>query len=221
MPADLTAVTEETLNAMQEPMRKALATGYTVGLGLQGYELEAPAKFLVPVLSPWRNRVTRKQATVGSLNCNYRAITGINVGNADPTIGFGVAGTTVQTQETNYAVPYQALALGDSVQMDAQRLAQGFDDLRSRSGINLLFALMIAEDRAQLGHQQFPLATPGTPTVTTATTGGSIAQTTAVHFVVAARTIQGYYFNNVLSTGAFPAAGVAPTAAGGTVTSAD
>jgi len=215
--ADLTAVTEETLNTLSEPMRKALTTGYTVGTGLQGYELEAPAKFLVPVLSPWRNRVARKPATVGSLQAHWKAITGINVGNANPFVPFGTAGTVVQTQEVDYAAAYAPLALGDSVQMDAQMLARGFDDLRMRSSTNLLFALMIAEDRMLLGGQNFALTTPGTPTVTLATTGGSIANATAVHFVVAARTAEGYFFN--LSNAAGTAAGTA--AGGGTVVSAD
>jgi hypothetical protein len=214
---DLAGVTEETLNQMREPMSKALTTGYTVATGLQGYELAAPAKFLVPVRSPWRNRLSRKMAPVGSTVSHWKAITGINVGNASPFVGFGAAGAVVQTQETDYAATYEPIALGDTVQMDAQALARGFDDLRARSGINLLFALMIAEDRLLLGGQNFALQTPGTPSVTTATTGGSIAQTTAVHFVVAVRTIEGYFY--ALSNAAGTAAGTA--AGGGTVTSAD
>lgn len=216
---DLSAVTAETLEQMQPAMRESLArattTGFTTALGAQGFELEAPAKFLVPVLSPFRNRISRRMSQIGSLNANWKAITGINVGNANPFVAFGVAGTVVQTTLSVYQAAYVPLALGDTVQMDAQVLAKGFDDLRARSGTNLLFALMIAEDRMLLGGQSFTLQTPGTPVVAFATTGGTIANATAVHAVVAARNIEGYYLN--LSNAAGTALGTA--AGGGTVTS--
>ena len=214
---NLTALTQETIAQMQEPMRKATTTGYTTATGLVGFELAAPSKFLVAVLTPLRNRITRKMAPVGSKNATWRAITAINAGNASPFVGFGAPGVVMQTTEQDYFAPYQPLAHGDSVQMDAQMLARGFEDLRASAGTRLLYATMISEDKIMLGGQAFALQTPGTPTVTTATTGGSIAQTTAVHFVVAVRTIEGYYYN--LSNAAGTAAGTA--AGGGTVTSAD
>lgn len=213
--AALAGVTEETLSTLSEPMKKALSTGYTVGMGLQGYELEAPAKFLVPVLSPWRNRVPRNKAVVGSQLAHWKAITGINVGKANPSIAWGNPGAVVQTNEVDYAAAYAPLALGDTVQMDAQMLARGFDDLRARAGTNLLYALMIAEDIALLGNQNFALQTPAAPTVTTATTGGSIGATTAVHFRVTARTIENYFYGG----GTVPSAdGTATTGAGTTNT---
>lgn len=215
---NLSGLTQETLEQMREPMLKAVTTtGYTTATGLVGFELEAPAKFLVPVLSPFRNRITRKMAPVGSKNANWRAITAINAGNASPFVGFGAPGTVLQTTEQDYFAPYQPIAQGDTVQMDAQMLARGFDDLRAASGIRLLYSMMRDEDKMLLGGQAFALQTPGTPSVTTATTGGSIAQTTAVHFVVAVRTIEGFFF--ATSNAAGTAAGTA--AGGGTVTSAD
>lgn len=36
-------ITEETLNMIKPEVKKALSTGYTVDLGLTGYELEAPS----------------------------------------------------------------------------------------------------------------------------------------------------------------------------------
>lgn len=216
--ANLSGLTQETLDQMREPMLKAVtSSGYTTALGLTGFELSAPSKFLVSILSPLRNRVTRKMAQVGSKNANWRAITAINAGNASPFVGFGTAGTVLQTTEQDYFAPYQPIAHGDTVQMDAQVLARGFEDLRASSGSRLLWATMVSEDKMLLGGQAFALQTPGTVTVTTATTGGSIAQTTAVHVVVAVRTVEGYYYN--LSNAAGTAAGTA--AGGGTVTSAD
>jgi hypothetical protein len=221
---DLASVTQETLDQMAEPLRKALTTGITVGTGLQGFELEAPAKFLKPVLAPWRNRVPRTHSEVGSKNANWRAIVDINVAGSSPFVGFGAPGVVIQTSEVDYAAPYLPLALGDSVQMDAQVLARGFDDLRARSGTNLLFALMLAEDKALLGAQNFALQTPAAPTVTFQTTGGSIPNATAVNFVVAVRTVENYYFQISNAAGtlyAGPNSGVTPGAGGGTVTSAN
>ncbi len=215
---NLSGLTQETLDQMREPMLKAVTTsGYTTALGLVGFELSAPSKFLVSILSPFRNRITRKMAQVGSKNANWRAITAVNAGNASPFVGFGTAGAVLQTTEQDYFAPYQPIAHGDTVQMDAQVLARGFEDLRASSGSRLLWATMVSEDKMLLGGQAFALQTPGTPTVTTATTGGAIAQTTAVHFRVCVRTIEGYYYN--LSTADGTAAGT--VAGGGGVASAD
>lgn len=199
----LPAVTADTLAALKGEVLKAQTQGYTTATGLTGYELEAPAKSLFPVLSPFRNRVPRRKAPVGAPASNWKAITGINVGNLNPFVAFGVAGNRVTTVEQDYVAAYKAIALDDQVQMDAQALARGFDDLRARSGTNLLYALMIAEDKILLGGQNIALPTVAAPTLTQADTGGSIAASTAVHVVAVARTLENYFYG------------------GGTVTSAD
>lgn len=191
---NLNAVSQETLDQMAEPLQKALSQGFTTALGLTGYELSAPAKFLVPVLSPFRNSLPRSQAPVGSTASTWRAITGINVTAKSPAVGFGFAGPLVSTSTQNYVAAYAPLALGDSVQMDAQVMARGFDDLRSRSGTNLLYALMIAEDQMLLGSQNFSLGTPTAVVATAGTTGGSIGATATVHIRVAARTVENFWF---------------------------
>ena len=60
-------------NATQESMKKTveavqqqqLQKAITLATGLQGYNLEAPAKQLVPFLSPLRNQIPRKVSTTG------------------------------------------------------------------------------------------------------------------------------------------------------------
>jgi hypothetical protein len=190
---NLNQISQETLDAMSGDLKKALATGFTTALGLTGYELAGPAKFLTPVLSPFRNSLARTQAPIGSLASHWKAITGINVGNANPFVGYGYAGNLVSTQEQDYTAAYAVLALGDSVQMDAAVLAKGYDDLRSRAGTNLLFNLMIAEDKMSLGGQNFALQQASTPTVTPTTTGGTIGAVT-VSVAVATRTIENFWF---------------------------
>jgi hypothetical protein len=190
-------ITQETLDlakqALSQPMAKDATTqGYTVGTGLTGYNLEAPAKSLFPVLSPFRNAIPRVKAPKGAPAANWKAITGINVGNARATTGFGAAGNLVKTSEQDFMAKYQVISLGDSVQYDAQIQAEGFQDLRATAGVNLLYALMEQEDIIMLGGQNYSLGTPGTPALTVANSGGSIGAVN-VSVAVAARTMQGYY----------------------------
>lgn len=191
--SDLLGVTDETLAAIRTDVAKAQSAGYTTSLGLTGYALEAPAKSLFPVLSPLRNRVRRTKAAIGSQAAHWKAITGINVTNANPFVPFGYAGSAVTTQEQDFLAAYVPIALGDTVQLDAQVLARGFDDLRARSGTNLLYALMIAEDKMLTGGQNFSLGT-ATATAVQADTGGTIAASTAVHAKVRVRTIENFHF---------------------------
>jgi len=193
MSTNLLSLTEETLAAKDEVLKAVTNAGYDMSLGLTGFNLEAPAKVLFPVLSPFRNRVARHQAANGAKASQWKAITGINVTRKSVFSGYGVAGNLISTTEQDVLAAYAPIALGDTVQMDAAALARGFDDLRARAGTNLLYALMIGEDEALLGSQNFALQTPGTPVVATSTTGGTIATTTAINVKVSVRTLQNYY----------------------------
>jgi hypothetical protein len=190
--SDLTQLTAETLGVKDEVLKAVTSQGYNTTLGLTGYNLEAPAKLLVPVLSPFRNRVPRAMAPNGAAAAQWKAITGLNVTNASLFTPFGVAGNLVSTTEQDNLASYKAISLGDSVQMDAAALARGFDDLRARAGTNLLYSVMIAEDQMLLGAQNFALQTPGTPVVTVVASGGNIG-TVAINVKVSARTLENYF----------------------------
>lgn len=186
-------ITQETLDLAKSALAKDATTqGYNNTTGLTGYNLEAPAKSLFPVLSPFRNSLARVKAPIGSVAAHWKAITGINVTNARATSAFGAAGNLVSTSEQDFMATYKVLSLGDTVQYDAQIQAQGFQDLRATAGVNLLYALMEQEDIILLGGQNYSLGTPSTPTLTPATTGGSIGAVN-VGVAVVARTMQGYY----------------------------
>lgn len=179
------------------PLAKdATTTGYLVGTGLQGYSLEAPAKSLYPVVTPLRNRTPRVGANIGSLAAHWRAITGVNVGKANPFIAWGTAGAQIQVSEVDKTAAYKPLALGNVVQMDAQTMARGFDDLRARASVDTLYSLMIEEERVLIGGSATALATPGTITITTSTTGGSIGAVN-VGVKVAVRNVEGLTYSGV------------------------
>lgn len=191
---DLMGITQDILAKLKPDMLKAQSTGYAVDLGLTGYELEAPSKKLFPVLAPFRNRVPRRKAPIGSQAARWKAITKINANRARPTPGFGRAANLVETEVLEFMAPYKVIGLGDSVHMDAQMLAQGFEDLRATAGINLLYALMIEEDRLLLGAQNFALERPAAPTLTALATGGAIPAGTTIYVSVAARTLENYFY---------------------------
>lgn len=192
-PAVLPGYDEVTAETLEQITKAVTSQGYTTALGLTGFNLRAGALNLFPFLSPWRNRLPREMAPNGAKSAQWKAITGINVTNQSIFSGYGFAGNLVSTTETDYLAAYQPISLGDSVQMDAEILARGFDTLRAKAGTRLLYATMIKEDQGLLGASNIALPTPGAPTVTTSTTGGSIAATTAINVKVSARTLVNYF----------------------------
>jgi len=193
---NIAEVTKNTI-AMQKDAAVSLAKdavtqGYTNATGITGIDLEAPSKSLFPVLSPLRNEIPRTKAPIGSKSAQWKGIMGINTTNARATTGFGFAGNTLSTSEKDFSSPYKIIALGDTVQYDAQIQAQGYQDLRATAGVNTLYALMEQEEIVLMGGQNFSLGTPVTPTLVNAATGGTIGAIT-LGVAVCARTMQGYY----------------------------
>lgn len=191
-------ITKETIElakkALESPLAKDASTqGYLPTLGLYGYPLEAPAKSLFPVLSPFRNTTPRVKQQGSGTAAHWKAITAINSANVRATAAFTYAGNRVTTNERDFMANYKEIALMDSVAYDAQILAEGFQDLRATSGVNLLYALMMQEEKILLGGQNFSLGTVSAPNVTvSSTTAGSISAA-SVDVAVKARTLQGYY----------------------------
>lgn len=186
-------ITQQTLDSIKNVLAKdATSQGYNTSLGLTGYELEAPAKSLFPVLSPFRNAIPRTKASIGSAAAHWKAITAINTGNARANTAFGYAGNLISTKEQDFLAQYKAISLGDTVQLDAQMQAQGFQDLRATAGINTLYALMMQEDKIFLGGQSFGLGAPAAPVLTPSATGGTVGAVN-VGVAVVARTMLGYY----------------------------
>lgn len=176
--------------------------------GLVPYDLEAPAKMLVPRLTPLRNRLPRTKGQ-GTARQFKRILGWSNSG-----VG-GVADQSPfmnsQTVQTNFgslalrrgpkityasdskSVAYVEMSLSDQVNWVAQFAGQGFEDIRSLSQTALLWAHMGGEERALLygrgasGNGYAGLVSPPAIATSTATTGGAIpAGTYAV--VVTAKT---------------------------------
>jgi hypothetical protein len=186
---DLTQISEETLEAV----KKAQTNGLTSGTGIVGVNL-AGLVSLIPVETPFRNMLPRKGAPMGAEFATWRALLNINNSQPSPAIAFDAAAPIVKISEQDVQAKFRPVGMGYTVTEDAIDIAKGYAEAKAITALNTLNQLMIGEDKLLIGAQSFALTTPGIPTVTSATTGGSIAQTTAVNVKVAARTGANYFY---------------------------
>ncbi len=162
-------------------------------LGIQGYDLEVPAKSLFPVITPLRNKIARRTAG-GGAQANWKAFTGINVQNLDAGVSDGNRGGIVTSSTADYFAAFRQVGLEDFVTWGAQLSAGDFIDLRARAQTNLLWALMIAEEKLDLGgNTSLQLGQPGAPSLAALTTGGALGATATISVIVAPLSLQGYF----------------------------
>jgi hypothetical protein len=164
--------------------------------GLTYYDLEAGAKFLVPVITPLRNDTPRVSGK-GGIEADWRAVTGINTTGVRAGVSPGNRGGNIAVQTKDFTASYKGIGLEANIDWEAEYAAMGFDDVRSIAGTTLLWSLMIAEEQLILGgNRQLPLGTTPTPTVTASTTGGALAAAT-YSVICVALTLDGYVNGSV------------------------
>lgn len=199
----------DALKAVQGDISKDWSVTFPNSTGLVPYDLEAPAKLLVPRLTPLRNSTPRGRG-VGTARQFKRILGWSNSG-----VG-GVAdmspfmnSNTVQTSfgslnlrrgaKITYAsdsksATYVEMGLSDQVNWQAQFASQGFQDIRQLSQTALLWAHMGGEERAMLygrgasgNGYKGSVSAPTGVAQSAASTGGSIGA--ATYFIkVTART---------------------------------
>lgn len=196
--------TSETLAMVRDVLAKsgnvddlAKATGTftqpsTAVTGLQPYDLEAPAKNLVPWLSPLRNRIARVSGR-GGIQANWKAVTSVNSTQMSGGIAEGRRGGLMDTVSADYLAAYRTIGLEASVTFEAQLAGGDYDDLRARAQTSLLQAMMVEEEKIILGgNNSLVLTQPAAPTCTTATSGGALASGVAVTAYVVALGFDAY-----------------------------
>jgi hypothetical protein len=171
------------------------------------YDLEAPAKLLVPRLTPLRNEIPREKGQgtarqfkriLGWSNSGVGGVADMSAfmdSQADPGPTFGSLalrrGAKIAYASDNKTASYVEQGLSDQVNWKAQFAGQGFQDVRSLSQTALLWATMGAEERALLygrgGSGNGYVGTVSAPVIatSTATTGGTIAAGTYIVRVTA------------------------------------
>ena len=181
------------------------------GTGLTPYDLEAPAKVLVPRYTKLRNSIPRVKGQGNARKFKrIDSITNAGIpGGAANALPFFASGSNTSTwggpgnltlnrpnkisyTGSDWTIGYVELGFSDQVNWLAQFQGLGFDDLRGLSHTALLWSHLMGEERAMLyGRGQTSsgysgsVSAPGSVTSATATTGGTIAAATYSCYVVA------------------------------------
>ncbi|CAM6055341.1 unnamed protein product [Sphagnum tenellum] len=167
--------------------------------GLTAYDLKAPALNMYPVLTPLRNETPRDQGGMG-VQANWRVITSPN--NTSNRIGIPVGGRapTLQPATRDVIAAFRGIGTESSVDFEAQYAGQGFEDVRAKSVLMGLQSLMIGEEQMMLGgNNSYSLGAASGITLSTSTTGGSLAAGTW-YVVCLPLSYQGY-INGSVATG--------------------
>jgi hypothetical protein len=208
MTAPMQNVSDETIAQIQ----KAQTSGIYESTGIWSYDLSSLVS-LIPVVTPFRDIVAREKAPEGNPMAIWRALMNVNSSQLDPSMGIDYAANEASFEEQDFQARYASTGYAGLVTQDAFDFATGYADPYAIATFQTLNQVLIGDDRKQLGAQSFPLAAAAAPSMTTATTGGSIASTTLVYIGVAARTGSGFYYGSGNSQGAS-----ASTTTGGTST---
>lgn len=198
-----TRTTADTLALMRgaqpatDLMKAWLQPGSAIS-GINNYDLEGPAKSLVPVETPLFNRIPIVGAN-GGIQANWRAVTGINTNALSPGLSESNRGGGVVTSTADYLAIYRSFGLDDSVSEEAEWASMGFDpDLLALAQRNLTWALKIAMEKVYLGGQgTFVLGQTPRPTLADVGTGGTLAFNATYSVIAVGLTLDGYLRGSV------------------------
>jgi len=211
--ADGVAALSQDLASLKAGLMPDLQKDWTptnpIASGLVPYDLEAPAKVLVPKYTPLRNTLPRQRGQ--GLARQYKRITAIT--NSGQSVATLSPFFNSSTQVSNWGGPgnislnrpakisyagdnqlrsYCELGFSDQVNFKAQFQGLGFENMRGLSHTAVLWAHLMGEERAILfgrgatgGGYLGTVAAPSGITTATATTGGTIAAATYFIYVVA------------------------------------
>jgi len=196
---------------MSDPLRKAI----TQASGLVAFNLEAPSKKLFPVLTPFRNKIPRDTGGKGTA-VQWKAVTKINATGVSAGVSEGNRGAVISTTTQSLTAAYKGLGLEDYVTYEAEYAGRTFEDAKALAVMNLLSALMIAEESVIIGgNASTGLGTTPTPTVANSGTGGTIAAAT-YDVIAVALTTEGWT-NSAVGVSGVPVGPISRTNADGTI----
>jgi hypothetical protein len=198
------------------------SNGNPVPGGLVAYDLEAPAKILVPRPTPLRNRIARRKGV--GLAHRFKRITGWtgsgtgNVGVFHPGIAENqmntftggqqyMRGASISYAGDDQAVNYKQFGVSDQVSWAASFASQGYDDVRQLSQTAVLWSSMLLEERMLLGGRgtdsgfSGALAAPtGVTCALRAATGSEVGASGAITDLYVYVTAVGVYGESVASS---------------------
>ena len=188
-----------------------------VASGLIGYDLESPAKVIVPVTTPLINLLPRQKGK-GIDVTHWKAITSFDTNRSLGALADGATPTQVSYAIANLQNNYQTIALSNAVTFQAQWRGRSLEgDVRARRTAELLYQLKIVEEKWMVQGSTL-LMTPPAPVLSTAASGGTVAAGT--YWVqVTATNAQGESLPSALpATSAGPTGVVTTTGSTSTIT---
>ena len=190
-----TKETLELLKVAQATGDQALAKYFTqtgtATQGIQAYNLEAPSKKLLPILTPLRNRIPRINGGFG-VQANWKAITSINAGNVRAGVAEGKRGGAVNHTLSEYNASFKSMGLENYTTFEAENAAKSFEDIKALAVQSTLNGLMIQEERVLLGgNNSVALGTTPTPSLA-AVTGGALTDASTYRVICVALGLQAY-----------------------------
>lgn len=170
-------INEETRALLAKSVLEGMKSGslrktIDIATGLMGINLDAPAKQLVPLLSPFRQSIPRT-VRAGSDASQWKAITKLSA----PRLSS--AARTAGRQQTHTVVSksaaYKVMALGDDVSRESVAASEGFDPALAKATANCLLNYSKLEEIQILGgNTTAAIGVPAAPTVLGVATGGTI-----------------------------------------------
>ena len=163
-----------------------LSKAVTTSTGLVNIDLRGPAEYLVPTITPLRNRFGRVTRPNPGSALNYKTITSVAGSgyNWMPWVPEGSRAGKMSYAANAIAVPYVTLGEEDSITEEAREAARGFEDEDAMVQLRTLLKLMTKEEAVMVGGAGSTGAALGTPTTPVLSAAGSGATLPALTYSV-------------------------------------
>jgi hypothetical protein len=185
---NLGKISQETIELTKSSMD--LAKAITTTTGIVGYNLEAPAKQLIPFLAPLRNRIPRIVSKTGTA-VHWKVITAVTP-NGRVTSTEGTRGSSVSTTLVDMLASFKTLGLQDSVTFESLAAGRNFQDVKATAVTNLLLRVMTEEEKQILfGMTSQALSVPSAMATSVQATGGTLGDATSVSYYVGVAALTG------------------------------
>jgi len=192
------SATSETLELLKiaqatgdQELAKYFTQTSTATQGFQAYNLEAPSKKLIPVLTPLRNMLPRVSGGYG-VQANWKAVTNINAGNVRAGVAEGKRGGAINHILAERNAAFKSLGLENYITFEAEYAAKNFEDILALAVQSTMTGLMIQEERVLLGgNNSVSLGITPTPSLAVAS-GGSLTDVSTYRVICVALGLQAY-----------------------------
>lgn len=175
-------IDELSLTKSADEMNKTVS----IATGLINIDLRGPAEYLVPTITPIRNRFGRVTRPNPGNALQYKTITSVQGSgfNWMPWVPEGSRAGKMSYTANSIAVPYVTIGEEDAITEEAREAARGFEDEDAMVQLRTLLKLMTKEEAALLGGAGSAGAALGTPSLPVLSAAGSVGTLPALTYSV-------------------------------------